>query len=75
MLFFWHYVGNRLLTLLSNMTIDLNLSDIKTGRKAFVREKLMQLRLSASRFTFEPEITAKASRAGWRTFEVPVSYS
>lgn len=74
-LLFWHYVGNRFITLLSNAISDLNLSDMETGMKAFVREKLMQLRLSADRFTFEPEITAKASRAGWRIYEVPISYS
>jgi glycosyltransferase involved in cell wall biosynthesis len=74
-LFFWHYLGNRFITLLSNAISDLNLSDMETGMKAFVREKLIQLRLSGNRFTFEPEITAKAARAGWRIYEVPVSYS
>lgn len=74
-LFFWHYVGNRFITLLSNAISDLNLSDMETGMKAFVRDKLLALKLSANRFTFEPEITAKASRAGWRIYEVPVSYS
>jgi len=74
-LFFWHYVGNRLLTLLSNMFSNLNLTDMETGQKAFRREKLMKLRLTADRFTFEPEITAKAARAGWRIYEVPISYS
>jgi glycosyltransferase involved in cell wall biosynthesis len=74
-LFFWHYVGNRFVTLLSNAISDLNLSDMETGMKAFVRDKLMALRLSANRFTFEPEITAKAARARWRIYEVPVSYS
>ena len=74
-LFFWHYVGNRSLTLLSNAINNLNLSDMETGMKAFVREKLVKLKLSADRFTFEPEITAKAARARWRIYEVPVSYS
>ena len=74
-LFFWHYAANRLLTLFSNMLTDLNLSDMETGQKAFVREKLVQLKLSSDRFTFEPEITAKAARAAWRIYEVPVSYS
>lgn len=73
--FFWHYVGNRLVTLLSNAISDLNLSDMETGMKAFVREKLLQIRLSANRFTFEPEITSKAARARWRIYEVPISYS
>ncbi len=74
-LFFWHYVGNRLLTLFSNAVSDLNLSDMETGMKAFVREKLLSLKLSSNRFTFEPEITVKAARSGWRIYEVPVSYS
>lgn len=74
-LFFWHYLVNRFLTLMSNALSDLNLSDMETGMKAFRREKLMQLKLSANRFTFEPEITIKAARAGWRVYEVPISYS
>jgi hypothetical protein len=74
-LFFWHYVANRFITLVSNIVTGLNLSDMETGQKAFVRAKLAQLRLSANRFTFEPEITAKAARARWRIYEVPVSYS
>jgi glycosyltransferase involved in cell wall biosynthesis len=74
-MFFWHYAGNRLLTLLSNMISDLNLSDMETGMKAFRRDKLLGLRLSADRFTFEPEITCKAARARWKIYEVPISYS
>jgi len=74
-LFFWHYLGNRLLTLISNAISDLNLSDMETGMKAFRREKLIQLKLSADRFTFEPEITCKAARARWVIYEVPISYS
>ena len=74
-MFFWHYVANRTVTLLSDIVSDLNLTDMETGMKAFVREKLIRLKLSANRFTFEPEITAKAARARWRIYEVPVSYS
>jgi glycosyltransferase involved in cell wall biosynthesis len=74
-LLFWHYVGNRFLTLISNLLNNLNLTDMETGMKAFRRERLMELKLSADRFTFEPEITAKASRARWRIYEVPISYS
>jgi glycosyltransferase involved in cell wall biosynthesis len=74
-LFFWHYAGNRLITLLSNMVSNLNLSDMETGMKAFLRVKLADLKLSANRFEFEPEITVKAARAGWRIYEVSVSYS
>jgi glycosyltransferase involved in cell wall biosynthesis len=74
-LLFWHYVGNRMLTLVSDMMCNLSLTDMETGLKAFRRDKLMMLKLSADRFTFEPEITAKAARAGWRIYEVPISYS
>jgi glycosyltransferase involved in cell wall biosynthesis len=74
-LFFWHYVGNRLLTLFSNALSDLNLSDMETGMKAFARDKLIALKISSNRFNFEPEITVKAARAGWRIYEVPVSYA
>jgi glycosyltransferase involved in cell wall biosynthesis len=74
-LFYWHYLGNRLLTLISNMFSDLNLTDMETGMKAFRRDKLLALKLSANRFTFEPEITVKVARARWRIYEVPISYS
>ena len=74
-LFFWHYVINRSLTLLANAMCNLNLDDMETGMKAFRRDKLAALTLTADRFTFEPEITVKAARAGWRIYEVPISYS
>ncbi len=74
-LLFWHYLGNRMLTLVSNMMCNLNLTDMETGMKAFRRDKLMTLKLTADRFTFEPEITAKAARGRWRIYEVPISYS
>src|SRR5882757_2384918 len=74
-LLFWHYLGNRFLTLISNLLNTLNLTDMETGMKAFRRDKLAELKLSADRFTFEPEITAKAARARWRIYEVPISYS
>jgi glycosyltransferase involved in cell wall biosynthesis len=74
-LLFWHYMGNRVLTLVANMVSNLNLNDMETGMKAFRRDKLSALTLSANRFTFEPEITVKAARAGWRIYEVPISYS
>jgi glycosyltransferase involved in cell wall biosynthesis len=74
-LFFWHYLANRLITLASNMFSDLSLTDMETGMKAFRRDKLTTLKLSADRFTFEPEITCKAARARWRIYEVPISYS
>jgi glycosyltransferase involved in cell wall biosynthesis len=74
-LLFWHYFGNRVLTLVSNAFSDLNLTDMETGMKAFRRDRLVELRLSANRFAFEPEVTCKAARAGWRIYEVPISYS
>ncbi len=73
-LFFWHSVGNRFLTMLSNMLTDLNLSDMETGYKAFRREVLEDLPLRSNRFGIEPELTAKVARRGARIFEVPISY-
>jgi glycosyltransferase involved in cell wall biosynthesis len=74
-LFFWHSVGNRVLTLLSNMFTDLNLTDMETCYK-MVRTPLMQsLVLTSDRFGFEPELTARLSQARARIWEVPISYS
>jgi glycosyltransferase involved in cell wall biosynthesis len=73
-LFFWHYVGNRFLTLLSNMTTNLNLTDMETCYKMFRREVLADVRLREDRFGFEPEFTAKVARNNFRVFEVPISY-
>jgi glycosyltransferase involved in cell wall biosynthesis len=73
-LFFWHYVGNRLLTLLSNMCTDLNLSDMETGYKVFRSEVLRKLELRSSRFAIEPEMTAKVAKLKVRIYEVPISY-
>lgn len=73
-LFFWHSVGNRFLTTLSNMLTDLNLSDMETGYKVFRRELLAGLELTSNRFGIEPELTAKLARTGARIFEVPISY-
>lgn len=73
-LFFWHSVGNRFLTTLSNMLTDLNLSDMETGYKVFRREVLEGLELESDRFGIEPELTAKVARRGARIFEVPISY-
>ena len=74
-LFFWHYVGNKVLTLLSNMFTNLNLSDMETGYKAFRSELLQDLDIKSKRFGFEPEITAKLARLRCRIYEVPISYS
>jgi len=74
-LFFWHSVGNTLLTLLSNMLTDLNLTDMETCYK-MVRADLMQrLPLTSDRFGFEPEITARLAQAKARIYEMPISYS
>jgi glycosyltransferase involved in cell wall biosynthesis len=73
-LFFWHYVGNKLLTLISDMVTDLNLSDVWTCYKAFRREVLGSITLEEKRFGFEQEITIKIARKGWHVYEVPISY-
>jgi len=74
-LFFWHYQGNKLLTLISNMFTDLNLSDMETGYKVFRKEVLEKLTLRSNRFAIEPEMTAKVAKQQVRIFEVPISYS
>jgi len=73
-LFFWHSIGNRLLTLFSNMMTNLNLTDMEVCYKVFRRDVLQSLRLQEDRFGFEVEITAKVARGKWRIYEVPVSY-
>ncbi|MBZ5670982.1 MAG: glycosyltransferase family 2 protein [Acidobacteriia bacterium] len=73
-LFFWHYVGNKLLTTISGMVTNLNLSDVWTCYKAFRREILLGLDLRENRFGFEQEITIKIAQAGWRVYEIPVAY-
>jgi glycosyltransferase involved in cell wall biosynthesis len=74
-IYFWHSVGNRMLTLLSNMLTDLNLTDMEVCYKVFRREILQQIRIEEDRFGFEPEITAKVARLGCRIYEVGISYS
>ena len=77
-LYFWHYVANKMLTTLSNMFTNLNLTDMETCYKVFRREVVQGLNLKSNRFGFEPEITAKIARKRnppWRVFEIPVSYS
>ena len=74
-IYFWHFLGNRFLTFLSNMMTNLNLSDMETGLKAFRKEVLQGIRIKSDRFNFEPEITAKVARHRWRVYEVTVSYS
>ena len=77
-LYFWHYVANKVLTTLSNMFTNLNLSDMETCYKVFRREVLEGITLKSNRFGFEPEITAKIARRhdpAWRVYEIPISYS
>jgi glycosyltransferase involved in cell wall biosynthesis len=74
-LYFWHSVVNRLLTLLSNMLTDLNLTDMEVCYKAFRREILQQITIEEDRFGFEPEITAKVAKLRCRIFEVGISYA
>jgi glycosyltransferase involved in cell wall biosynthesis len=74
-LYFWHSLGNRALTLLSNMFTDLNLTDMETCFKAFRREVIQSIELEEDRFGFEPEVTAKLARLDVSIFEVGISYS
>jgi glycosyltransferase involved in cell wall biosynthesis len=72
--YFWHMVGNRMLTLLSNIFTNINLSDMETGYKVFRRDVLRDLRIEEARFGFEPEITAKLAQRRCRFYEVGISY-
>ncbi len=73
-LYFWHRIGNGLLTLLSNMFTNLNLTDMETCYKAFRREIIQSIAIEENRFGFEPEITAKVARKRCRIYEVGISY-
>jgi glycosyltransferase involved in cell wall biosynthesis len=73
-LFFWHSLGNRILTLVSNMLTNLNLSDMEVGYKMFRAEVLKSIKLESKRFGFEPEVTLKLAKKGYRFYEVPISY-
>jgi len=72
--YFWHYVGNKFLTILSNMFTNINLTDMETCYKMFRREVIQSIRIEEDRFGFEPEITAKVARKGCRIYEVGISY-
>ncbi len=74
-LFFWHYVGNRILTTFSNMLSNLNLTDMETCYKVFRKAVLEQVKLKSKRFGFEPEVTIKLAKLKCRFYEVPISYS
>lgn len=73
-LYFWHSVGNKLLTTASNMFTNLNLTDMETCYKAFRREVIQSIDIQEDRFGVEPEVTAKVARAGWRVYEVGIRY-
>lgn len=73
-LYYWHSFGNKILTTLSNMCTDLNVTDMETGYKAFRREVIQKIEIEENRFGFEPEITAKVAHMGLRIYEVPISY-
>lgn len=73
-LYFWHSVGNKMLTTFSNMCTDLNMTDMEVGYKVFRREVIQKIRVEENRFGFEPEITAKVAKLNVRIFEVPISY-
>jgi len=74
-LYYWHSVGNKMLTTLSNMLTNLNLTDMETCYKVFRAEVLKGIDIKSDRFGFEPEITAKIAKKNWRVYEVPISYA
>jgi len=74
-LFFWHYVANKMLTGFANLLSNLNLTDIETCYKAFKKDVLSRIRLKSNRFRFEPEVTIKVAKLKCRIYEVPISYS
>jgi glycosyltransferase involved in cell wall biosynthesis len=73
--YFWHYVANKFLTLLSDIFTNLKLTDMETCYKVFRHEVLQGIQLKSNRFGFEPEITAKVAKGNWRIYEVPISYA
>lgn len=73
-LFFWHYLGNQILTFFSNVLTNLNLSDMEVGYKVFRAEVLRSVEIESRRFGFEPEVTVKVAKKGYRIYEVPISY-
>ena len=73
--YFWHYVANRILTLLSDIFTNLKLTDVETCYKVFRKEVLKGIEIKSNRFGFEPEITAKIAKHDWRIYEVPITYA
>ena len=74
-LYFWHHVANKLLTLVSNMVTNMNLTDMETGYKVFRADIIKSIPIRSNRFGVEPEVTAKLAKVRARIFEVPISYS
>ncbi|MBI4319987.1 MAG: glycosyltransferase family 2 protein [Chloroflexi bacterium] len=74
-MYFWHMVGNKLLTLITNILFDTTLTDMETCYKAFAAEVIKPVKIRSDRFEFEPEITAKVLKRGYRIYEVPISYA
>lgn len=74
-MFFWHFVGNRALSLVTNVLYNTTLSDMETCYKLFSKESMKGIKIKSSRFEFEPEITAKILKKGIRIYEVPISYT
>jgi glycosyltransferase involved in cell wall biosynthesis len=73
--YFWHYVANTLLTLLSDISTNLKITDMETCYKVFRKEVLQGIQIRSNRFGFEPEITAKIAKGKWRVYEVPITYA
>jgi glycosyltransferase involved in cell wall biosynthesis len=73
--YFWHYVANKFLTLLSDIMTNLKITDMETCYKVFRREVLAKIQIKSDRFGFEPEITAKIAKGKWRVYEVPITYA
>ncbi len=73
--YFWHYVANKMLTLLSDIFTNMKLTDMETCYKVFRKEVLQEIEIKSNRFGFEPEITAKIAKHKWRIYEVPISYA
>lgn len=73
-LFFWHYLGNKLITFLTDIFANLNLTDIETGYKVFRKEAIASIKVEENDFRVEPEITIKLAKRGWRFYEIGISY-
>ena len=73
--FFWHYLANKILTFICNLFVNLNLSDMETGYKAFKTSALKSIELTEKSFSFEPEVTIKLSKKKYKFFEVPITYN